>query len=135
MKAIAIFLSLLFAASCFAAHVAFDLNDFSITGAIAKRKVEMFPDSRSFPRTNGNLVITADYYTFQTSAQGTYTRSNVTAGIYRCVVHGPNTKTTVYITVPVTTNTVDASAIFGVNVGSLMYDDGFGSGGLIIPNP
>lgn len=130
-----VLLLILRAGPCIAAHLTFDLNDFSLTGSIAKRKVEMFPDARSFPRTNGVQVITADYFTFTTSTNGTYTRSNVTAGIYRVVVTGPTTPTTFYITVPVTTNLVQVSAIFGVNVGNLMYDDGYGSGGFLAPNP
>lgn len=117
-----------------AAHLTFDLNDFNISGSIANRKIEMFPDARSFPRTSGGRTITADYRTFNTDTNGGYVMSNVVSGIYRLAVWGPTARpTTFYITVPNTTNMVQVDEIFGVNTGSLLYDNGLGGGGELLP--
>ena len=108
------FLLLLSLAPARAAHVQFNLSDFT-TGPLTNRQVYLQP-TNSTPRASGSAIITSDRLTFHTSpTNGSFIASNVVSSTYFVTVRGPFIDTVFTITVPDTNALLNAKDLLSVN--------------------
>ena len=97
-------------AAASAVNVRFNLTDFlSTSQPLIRRTVVIEPQSA--PLANGSNVVIQERRSFNTGTNRQFTATNVTEGVYRCIVYGTTFTNVFRINVPSATGETNASAI------------------------